>query len=63
MTAECPTMFHNLIHLVKHYVPHDQRIDFYKQLISVTGQHNIKLDFLLGEDELFDEAHRETGTG
>lgn len=54
----CRTMFHDLLYLVKTHVPAENRADFYHDLLMCVKEHNVNLDFLLGEDDLFDHAHK-----
>lgn len=52
----CNTMFHELLRLIRDYLPDESRLAFYEELFHILGKYSIKLDFLVGEDHRFDEA-------
>lgn len=55
----CSTVFHSLLRLTKEYIPHHLQVEFYKEVLKLLGESRIRLDFLIGEHEKFDEAHKQ----
>lgn len=52
------TIFHELLNLINKFISHDLRVEFYTEALTIIGVNRIKLDFLLGHDKHFDEAHK-----